>query len=32
MSCLAYLKKKTRKIKKATKTAVDIFRQHLEAR
>ena len=33
MSCLAlYLKKKTRKIKKATKTAVNIFRQHLEAR
>jgi hypothetical protein len=34
MSCLAYLKKKTRnsKIKKVTKTAVNVFRQHLEAR
>jgi hypothetical protein len=32
MSCLAYLKKKTGETKKATKTAVNVIRQHLEAR
>jgi hypothetical protein len=33
MSCLAlYLKEKNAENKKATKTAVNVFRQHLEAR
>jgi hypothetical protein len=32
MSCLAYLKKKTRKTKKTTKNAVNVSRQYLEAR
>jgi hypothetical protein len=31
-SCLAYLKKKKAENKKATKIAINIFRQHLEAR